>query len=52
LVSVPVANGLASYTWKAPKKWKTGKTTVTATFTPINGSAYSAGQVKDTVRIK
>lgn len=51
-VSVPVTNGLASYTWKAPKKWKTGKTTVTATFTPINGSAYSAGQVKDTVRIK
>lgn len=50
--SVPVSSSTAAYSFKLPKKWKKGKMTVTATFTPPAGSAYLAGQVKDTVKIK
>lgn len=50
--TVPVSNGDATYRWKAPKKWKKGVTTVTATFTPTTGTPYSAAQVKDTVKIR
>lgn len=50
--TVPVTNGDAIYKWKAPKKWKKGVTTVTATFTPTAGTPYTAAQVKDTVKIR
>ncbi len=50
--SVPLSGSTASYSFKLPKKWKNGKMTVTATFTPPAGSPYLAGQVKDTVKIK
>ncbi len=47
-----VAQGVASYSWKAPKKWPTGKTTVVATFVPLAGTSYTQGVMKDTVKIK
>lgn len=50
--TVNVANSDAVYRWKAPKKWRKGITTVTATFTPATGSPYAAAAVKDTVRIR
>lgn len=50
--TVAVSNGDAVYRFKAPKKWKRGTMTVTATFTPATGSPYAAAQVKDTVRLR
>lgn len=50
--TVAISAGDAVYRWKAPKKWPTGITTVTATFTPATGSPYQAASVKDTVRVR
>ena len=53
-MSVPglaVGNGAVQYTWRAPRSWRKGKTTVTATFVPTAGSPYSAAAMVDTVRI-
>lgn len=48
---VPVVNGVATVTWKAPRKWPLKKTVVTATFTPASGSAYAAATTADRVKI-
>ena len=50
--TVTVEDGLAEYRWKTPKKWRKGRTTVTATFVPSAGSPYSAAEVRDRVRIR
>jgi len=50
--TVTVEDGLAEYRWKTPKKWRKGRTTVTATFVPSAGSPYSAAEVRDQVRIR
>ncbi len=53
--SVPglvVTGGAVHYTWKVPRTWRKGTTTVTATFTPTAGTPYAAAAMKDTVRIR
>lgn len=50
--TVTLQDGIAEYSWKAPKKWKKGTTRVTATFTPAAGSPYQAAEVRDRVRIR
>jgi hypothetical protein len=47
-----VSSGVAEYRWKAPKKWRKGATSVSATYVPAAGSPYTAAEVKDTVRIR
>lgn len=42
----------AAYRWKVPRKWRKGRTTVTATFTPSPGSSLIAAAVTGTVRIR
>ena len=50
--TVTVEGGLAEYRWKTPKKWRKGRTTVTATYVPAAGSPYTAAEVRDRVRIR
>ncbi len=50
--TVTVEDGLAEYRWKTPRKWRKGRTTVTATFVPSAGSPYTAAEVRDRVRIR
>ena len=50
--TVTVEDGFAEYRWKTPKKWRKGRTTVTATFIPAAGSPYTAAEVRDRVRIR
>lgn len=47
-----ISSGVAEYRWKAPKKWRKGATSVSATYVPAAGSPYTAAEVKDTVRIR
>lgn len=42
----------AAYRWKVPRKWRKGRTTVTATFTPSPGSTLIAAAVTGKVRIR
>ncbi len=46
-----VGGGAVHYTWRVPRTWRRGMTTVTATFTPSAGTPYAAAAMKDTVRI-
>ncbi len=50
--TVTIDEGLAEYRWKTPRKWRKGRTTVTATFIPAAGSPYTSGEVRDRVRIR
>ncbi len=50
--TVTVEDGFAEYRWKTPRKWRKGRTTVTATFVPSAGSPYTAAEVRDRVRIR
>lgn len=50
--TVTIEEGLAEYRWKTPRKWRKGRTTVTATFIPAAGSPYTAAEVRDRVRIR
>ena len=50
--TVPIEDGIAEYRWKTPRKWRKGRTTVTATFIPAAGSPYTAAEVRDRVRIR
>ena len=50
--TVTIEDGIAEYRWKTPKKWRKGRTTVTATFIPAAGSPYTAAEVTDRVRIR
>ena len=50
--TVPVVDGVAEYKWKPGKKWRTGRTTVTATYLPSTGSPYEAAAVKARPRIR
>ena len=50
--TVTIEDGLAEYRWKTPRKWRKGRTTVTATFIPAAGSPYTAAEVTDRVRIR
>ena len=50
--TVTVEDGFAEYRWKTPRKWRKGRTTVTATFIPSAGSPYTAAEVLDRVRIR
>jgi len=50
--TVTVEDGFAEYRWKTPRKWRKGRTTVTATFVPSAGSPYTAAEVLDRVRIR
>ena len=50
--TVTVEDGIAEYRWKTPRKWRKGRTTVTATFIPAAGSPYQAAEVRDRVRIR
>lgn len=49
--TVAVEDGLAEYRWKAPRKWRKGRTTVSATFIPAAGTSYQSAEVIDRVRI-
>lgn len=42
----------AAYRWKVPRKWRKGRTTVTATFTPSPGSTLISAAVTGKVRIR
>jgi virginiamycin B lyase len=50
--TVAIQDGIAEYRWKTPRKWRKGRTTVTATFVPSAGSPYTAAEVLDRVRIR
>jgi hypothetical protein len=50
--TVTVEDGFAEYRWKTPRKWRKGRTTVTATFIPAAGSPYTAAETRDRVRIR
>ena len=50
--TVAIQDGVAEYRWKTPRKWRKGRTTVTATFVPSAGSPYTAAEVRDRVRIR
>lgn len=50
--TVVVQQGVAEYRWKAPRNWRKGNATVTATFVPAAGSPYQSGKVTDRVRIR
>lgn len=50
--TVSVDAGIAEYRWKAPKKWRKGRTTVTATFVPAAGSAYQSAATVARVRVR
>ena len=50
--TVNVVDGTAEYRWKAPKRWRKGRTTVTATYVPASGSPYSSAAVLSRVRIR
>lgn len=50
--SVTVQDGIAEYRWKAPKKWRKGRTTVTATYVPSAGSPYQSASTLARVRIR
>jgi virginiamycin B lyase len=50
--TVLIEDGIAEYRWKTPRKWRKGRTTVTATFIPAAGSPYTAAEVRDRVRIR
>lgn len=50
--TVAIEDGIAEYRWKTPRRWRKGRTTVTATYIPAAGSPYAAAEVKDRVRIR
>lgn len=50
--TVTISDDTASYRWKPPRKWRKGRTTVTATFTPRPGSELNAAAVTGKVRIR
>lgn len=50
--NVSVSGGQAATSWKPPRSWPRGTTTVTATFTPNAGTPYAAGNMKISVRIR
>jgi virginiamycin B lyase len=50
--NVPVAGGEARTSWRVPRTWPRGTTTIKATFTPSAGSPYSAGNMKRTIRVR
>ena len=52
VANVNVAGGLATTSWRVPRNWPRGSTTVVATFTPTTGSPYAAGAMRMTVRIR
>jgi virginiamycin B lyase len=49
--NVPVRNGIARTKWRVPPKWPTGRTRVTATFTPATGTPFTAASMVDTFRV-
>jgi len=50
--NVAVSGGQAVTSWKPPRSWPLGTTTLVATFTPNSGTPYSAGNMKISVRIR
>jgi virginiamycin B lyase len=49
---IAVQGSALRYVWKVPWSWHKGTTTVSASFTPVLGSPYTAGNMIDTVRIR
>ncbi|MFM8351568.1 MAG: hypothetical protein ACKN9D_10940 [Actinomycetales bacterium] len=52
VANVNVSGGQATTSWRVPRNWPRGTTTVVATFTPNTGSAYTAGAMRLTLRIR
>jgi hypothetical protein len=50
--SVSVSAGIAEYRWRVPKKWRKGRTTVTAIFVPAAGSAYQSAATVARVQVR
>ena len=50
--NAPVTGGVVSASWKVPKKAKTGTWTVTASFTPTPSTAFQAGTMKTSTKVK
>lgn len=50
--NVAVSGGQAVTSWKPPRSWPRGTTTLVATFTPNAGTPYAAGNMKISVRIR
>ena len=51
--TVTISDDSASYKWKPPRKWRKGRTTVTATFTPKpTDTELNAAAVTGKVRIR
>ncbi len=50
--NAPVTGGVVSASWKVPKKAKTGTWTVTASFTPTPSTAFQAGTMRTSTKVK